>query len=182
EAEFPPVFAGRGRGRQSLRRLLRHRRRILAACLALAAAGTALTAARTQQPTGGSAAGSSTVAARPAGQRSPDPSSPPEPGSGSRRVSAPVRIADPAAVELLRTGDRVDVIAAGAVPETSGGSPVQARLVARHALVERVPQRVDDQVSASSARGALIVLSVPRRTATMLAGASAVSPLAVTLC
>jgi hypothetical protein len=85
-------------------------------------------------------------------------------------VTAPVRIADAATARLLRTGDRVDVIAAD-----SGGD---ARVVARGARVTDVPgggEGVDGG-------GALVVLSLPRSTAARVAGAGATSRLAVTLC
>lgn len=96
-------------------------------------------------------------------------------------VAAPVRIADEAAVRLLRPGDRVDVIAA------EEGETV--RVVASGARVTKVPL----VTSASAAMepggdfgegqgGALVVLSVPRETAARLAGAGATSRLAVTLC
>ncbi|MEW1722534.1 hypothetical protein, partial [Streptomyces sp. NPDC093109] len=86
-------------------------------------------------------------------------------------VSAPVRIADAATVRLLRRGDRVDVIA-GAEGES------EARVVAEGARVSEIP-RVREGLTDG---GALIVLSVPRATAVALAGASATSRLAVTLC
>jgi hypothetical protein len=86
-------------------------------------------------------------------------------------VTAPVRIADGATVRLLRAGDRVDVIAA----EQSAGD---ARVVARGARVAKVPESLDSVAEG----GALVVLSVPRGTATRLAGAGATSRLAVTLC
>jgi hypothetical protein len=95
-------------------------------------------------------------------------------------VTAPVRIADAATVELLRPGDRVDVIAA------DGGG--EARVVAAGARVLRVPPlegsrewgRAPDVDRTES--GALLVLSVPRPTAARLAGAGTNSRLAVTLC
>ncbi|CAL9472795.1 hypothetical protein SUDANB96_02892 [Streptomyces sp. enrichment culture] len=89
-------------------------------------------------------------------------------------VTAPVRIADGATVRLLRPGDRVDVIAA---QETALGG--EARVVARGALVRRVPELDAETEGAES--GALVVLSVPRDTAARLAGASTTARLAVTL-
>jgi hypothetical protein len=83
-------------------------------------------------------------------------------------VTAPVRIADPATVRLLRPGDRVDVIAA------DGGG--EARVVAAGARVTQVPD------AGPTENGALLVLSVPRSTAARLAGAGATARLAVTLC
>ncbi|MFE9838572.1 hypothetical protein ACFYP4_26035 [Streptomyces sp. NPDC005551] len=84
------------------------------------------------------------------------------------RVTAPVRIADGATVRLLRPGDRVDVVAAD-----SGG---RARVVAAGARVTEVPD------AEATEAGALVVLSVPRATATRLAGAGTTDRLAVTLC
>jgi len=89
-----------------------------------------------------------------------------------------VRIADAEAVRLLRAGDRVDVIAAPVLnsPAGEGGSAV--RVVARSARVAEVPRPGETRPDG----GALIVLSVPRATATELAGAGITSQLAVTLC
>ncbi|MFJ8937097.1 hypothetical protein ACIRL0_15515 [Streptomyces sp. NPDC102365] len=153
---FAPVRV-RG-GRYRLRRLVRCRRRALAAGLAVTAAALV-------------AAGPREVAARGAG--------PPRPVVDSVRerrpvemVTAPVRIADGATVRLLRPGDRVDVVAA----EQSGAG--DAQVVARGARVTKVPESSDSV----SEGGALVVLSVPRRTAARLAGAGVTSRLAVTLC
>jgi hypothetical protein len=181
-ADFPPVFAGRGRGTPRLRRVLHSRRRLLAAGLAVAATGATVTAARVA-PSGAAAhpaASPSTAARRSAAEAR---------GRSGRTVSAPVRIADPAVVELLRPGDRVDVIAAAGSPGGSG--PGEAKVLARGALVERVPESAPARDAghrpepglgpADSRAGALIVLRVSRSTATELAGSSAASPLAVTL-
>jgi Flp pilus assembly protein CpaB len=92
-------------------------------------------------------------------------------------VTAPVRIADGATVRLLRPGDRVDVVAA-AESAVGGGD---AQVVARGARVTKVPESPDGTDSVTEG-GALVVLSVPRTTATRLAGAGATSRLAVTLC
>jgi hypothetical protein len=90
-------------------------------------------------------------------------------------VRAPVRIADPAAVALLRPGVRVDVFASGRV--LAAGAGVIA--------VPSAPDRAGSAPAASesgSLGGALIVLAVPRRTAAALSGAAATSPLGVALC
>jgi hypothetical protein len=91
-------------------------------------------------------------------------------------VRAPVRIADAAAVRLLRPGDRVDVLAG-------------ARVVARSAPVVGVPDAAaaDEATGGGPADGgdgggALIVLAVPRPTAAALSGAAVSSPLGVALC
>lgn len=162
--EVPHFAPVRLRGmRYGVRRLIRHRRRAVAAGLAVTAAALV-------------AAGPGDAAEHDTGP----------PGTGTRpvigsvrdrprpveMVTAPVRIADGATVRLLRPGDRVDVVAA----EPSGAG--DARVVARGARVTKVPE-VPDSVAEG---GGLVVLAVPRRTATRLAGAGAVSRLAVTLC
>ncbi len=153
---FAPVRV-RG-GRYRLRRFVRHRGRAVAVGLAVTAA--ALVAAGPRDFEG--ARGHPDADAHPTAAES----------VRARRavemVRAPVRIADGATVRLLRPGDRVDVIAA------DGGGV--ARVVAAGARVTRLPD-VDPTES-----GALLVLSVPRTTATRLAGAGATSRLAVTLC
>ncbi|MFF4131920.1 hypothetical protein ACFY1B_10330 [Streptomyces mirabilis] len=168
--QFAPVHV-RG-GRYGLRRLTRHKRRAVAAGLAVTAA--ALVAAGPGDA--GRARGHpatappSTSASAP---MSPSPSSPSATASVRGRdavetVAAPVRIADAATVRLLRPGDRVDVIAA------DGGS--EGRVVAAGARVAEVPDY------AATESGALVVLSVPRATAARLAGAGTTARLAVTLC
>ncbi|MGW3283401.1 hypothetical protein ACWDR3_02005 [Streptomyces sp. NPDC001002] len=151
---FAPVRV-RG-GRYQLRRLVRHRRRALAAGLAVTAA--ALVAAGPQN----------TDRAR--GHPAADPV---RHHRAVEMVAAPVRITDGATVRLLRPGDRVDVIAAR---ETATGG--DARVVARGARVTKVPEPLDSSVDS----GALVVLSVPRSLAARLAGAGATARLAVTLC
>ncbi|MET7385355.1 hypothetical protein AB0885_22875 [Streptomyces sp. NPDC005534] len=152
---FAPVHV-RG-GRYRLRRLVRHRRRAIAAGLAMTAA--ALVAAGPQDAEGARGHPAPTPAAGVA---------PTAAGSGPvRTVTAPVRIADGATVGLLHPGDRVDVVAAD-----SGGA---VRVVATGARVTEVPD-----VGATET-GALVVLAVPRSTAVRLAGAGTTSRLAVTL-
>lgn len=152
---FAPVRV-RG-GRYRIGRLVRHRRRAVAAGLAVTAA--ALVAA----------AGPGTGTERARGHPVAEPV---RKHRAVETVSAPVRIADGATVRLLRPGDRVDVIAAQ--ESATGGD---ARVVARGARVARVPEAL----SGESAGGALVVLSVPRATAARLAGASTTARLAVTL-
>ncbi|MFF4726559.1 hypothetical protein ACFY3M_14625 [Streptomyces mirabilis] len=168
--QFAPVHV-RG-GRYGLRRLTRHKRRAVAAGLAVTAA--ALVAAGPGDA--GRARGHPTAAPPSASASSPMSSSPSSPsatasvrGRGAvETVAAPVRIADAATVRLLRPGDRVDVIAA------DGGG--EGRVVAAGARVAEVPD------FAATETGALVVLSVPRATAARLAGAGTTARLAVTLC
>ncbi|MFB7085501.1 hypothetical protein [Streptomyces sp. NPDC056296] len=174
---FAPVRV-RGGG-HLLHRLVRHRRRAVAAGLAVTAA--ALVAAG---PHPGVDA-QDTQRARGHPVTEPERQTEPErerararareaAGSrhGARLVTAPVRIADAATVRLLGPGDRVDVVAAG-----DGGAD-DASVIARGALVAEVPEPMDG----TAAGGALVVVSVPRATAHRLVGASALSRLAVTLC
>ncbi|MEU7056780.1 hypothetical protein [Streptomyces sp. NPDC046197] len=160
---FAPVRVRGGRGR--LRRLLRHRKRAVAAGLAVTAAALVAAGPRDapDAPRGGRARGHPPTA---------DPARERHGTDGVDLVTAPVRIADAATVRLLRPGDRVDVIAAQD-PAVGG----EARVVARGARVTKVPEAVDD----TAGSGALVALSVPRSTAARLAGASATARLAVTL-
>ncbi|MFE0452016.1 hypothetical protein ACFW2D_12100 [Streptomyces sp. NPDC058914] len=129
--QFAPVRV-RG-GRYQLRRLVRSRRRALALGLAVTAAALV-------------AAGPGDAAGRARGHPAGDghvrgPSSTGDPvrrRPTAEAVEAPVRIADAATVRLLRPGDRVDVIAA---EQTAAGG--DARVVARKALVTRVPEPLD---------------------------------------
>ncbi|WP_282692960.1 hypothetical protein [Streptomyces sp. CC208A] len=157
--DFPPLRVRGARFRPRLRRAP-------GALLVLTAAALALTAALPAPP-GRYDPGARPVSAPAA--RAPAP---------VRLVSAPVRIADAEAVRLLRAGDRVDVIAAPTTgsPLGGGGSPV--RVVARAARVADVPRPYEARPDG----GALIVLAVPRATATALAGAGVTSQLAVTVC
>ncbi|MFE4055734.1 hypothetical protein ACFXP3_05390 [Streptomyces sp. NPDC059096] len=156
------------------------RRRATAAGLAVTAAALAATGA------GGAVGGVSGADTRAEAAAGALTSAPPLRRHGAlprpvRMVSAPVRIADAATVRLLRRGDRVDVIASAAQPPGTAGigeSGPEARVVVSGARVADVPRVTE--ISADG--GALIVLSVPRATATALAGASATSRLAVTLC
>ncbi|MEU2762271.1 hypothetical protein AB0935_12295 [Streptomyces sp. NPDC007027] len=145
---FGPLHVRAG-GAERLRRMLRRQRRAAAAGLALA--GAALATTGLSSADGGAG----------------PPDDPPGAGrSPVRLVSAPVRIADPETVRLLRPGDRVDVIAVGG----AGGG--EARVVARGARVAEVPRT-------STGTGALVVLSVERPTATALLGAGTSGRLAV---
>ncbi|WP_369696775.1 hypothetical protein [Streptomyces sp. XD-27] len=155
-----------------------------AAVLAVAAAALAVAAPRgdgaardgaERVTASGAAPGRQVAVGDPSGPRRPRPER--RPGDV---VAAPVRIADAAAARLLRPGDRVDVLAAA-------GS--KATVIARGARVAKVPGSprsaagevtLDDEATGGS-DGALVVLTVPRTTATALAGASVTSRLAVTL-
>ncbi|MFE2299653.1 hypothetical protein ACFXAW_15795 [Streptomyces sp. NPDC059445] len=159
--QFAPVRVRGGRFRPRLRPFARHRRRAVAAGLAmtaaaLVAAGPGGTGRARGHPASTPSASASTTV--PPSVRGPGP---------VETVRAPVRIADGDAARLLRPGDRVDVVAAD-----EGGD---VRVVAAGARVSGVPDAV------TTGTGALVVLSVPRATAVRLAGAGTTSRLAVTL-
>ncbi|MGW5407663.1 RcpC/CpaB family pilus assembly protein [Streptomyces spiralis] len=173
---FAPVRV-RG-GRCGLRRLVRHRRRAMAAGLAVTAAALVAAGPRaaSDPPRGGPARGHPV---RAAGTSSNGPGT--RCADAGRTVTVPVRLADAATVRLLRPGDRVDVIAAED-PAVGG----RARVVARGARVARVPEPVTEGAAAGEGGnggggGALVALAVPRSAAARLAGASATARLAVTL-
>ncbi|WP_442818932.1 RcpC/CpaB family pilus assembly protein [Streptomyces sp. NBC_01235] len=178
---FAPVRV-RG-GRYRLQRLVRSRRRALAIGLAVTAAALVAAGPQIGDPARGHpVAGAGGEASRGSHARAQTSVRAPVPGPRAvDKVTAPVRIADAATVRLLRPGDRVDVIAAEQ-PALGGGGGVggEARVVARGALVTKVPEPLDTPGSAADG-GALVVLSVPRSTAARLAGASATARLAVTL-
>ncbi|WHM38295.1 hypothetical protein [Streptomyces sp. BPTC-684] len=167
---FPPL---RVRGsRHRLRRAVRRRRRAMAAGLAVAAAALAAVGARAPGRTDPGHTDPGSAAATSAGTQQRSAASRPA-RKAVDVVSAPVRIADAETVRLLRPGDRVDVIAAADPPS---GGPGAAHLVASDVRVTDVPRPREP----SSDEGALVVLSVPRATATTLAGAGATSRLVVT--
>ncbi len=68
------------------------------------------------------------------------------------RVAVPVRLPDPAAVALLRTGDRVDLLAA----DPASG---RALTVARTALVVSVPHD-EEAVASQGQAGRVVVLAI----------------------
>jgi Flp pilus assembly protein CpaB len=82
-------------------------------------------------------------------------------------VAAPVRLADAGVAGLVRTGDRVDVLA------TAPGAP-EAAVVAGRALVLAASSAPDDP-------GGVLVLAVDPATAARLAAATTTSTLTVSL-
>ncbi|MFF3954611.1 RcpC/CpaB family pilus assembly protein [Streptomyces sp. NPDC001890] len=176
----------RGGSGHRLRRALWRQRRALAAGLALTAAALAATGL------GGGGAGAGGDAAYGAGAGRTTGALPERARRPARLVSAPVRIADAGTVRLLRPGDHVDVIAAGdagaGAAEAGHGAGAGVRVLAKGARVAEVPHSEADGFEGSGGsegfteNGALIVLAVPRETATALAGAGISSQLAVTLC
>ncbi|MFG3529657.1 RcpC/CpaB family pilus assembly protein [Streptomyces sp. NPDC047917] len=181
---FEPLRVHGGGGHR-LRRALWRQRRALAAGLALTAAALAATGL------GGGGTDTGGDAAYGAGAGGAAGAAPERVRRAARLVSAPVRIADAGTVRLLRPGDHVDVIAAG---EVRGGTGAGARVLAKGARVTEVPHTAANGAAGfedsdgfrgaddSAQNGALIVLAVPRETATALAGAGISSQLAVILC
>jgi pilus assembly protein CpaB len=92
------------------------------------------------------------------------------------QVAAPVRLADLAVAALVRTGDRVDVLATQ--PDAD-----RAELVAEGALVLAATGPAQDPTSGSSAdpTAGLLLVAVDGATAARLAAAAASSTLTVTL-
>ncbi|MEU6575466.1 hypothetical protein [Streptomyces sp. NPDC046805] len=167
---FTPVRV-RG-GRYPLQRLVRHRRRAVAAGLAVTAAALVAAGPRVTTDPHHSEGGRS-EGVRGEGARGHPTAVPVRRHGAADMVTAPVRIADAATVRLLRPGDRVDVIAAE--DPAAGGD---ARVIARGVRVTKLPEPLDG----AAEQGALVVLAVPRSTAARLVGASATARLAVTLC
>lgn len=95
---------------------------------------------------------------------------------GTGLLADPVRIADPAAVALLRPGDRITVFAA------TGRASLDAEVVVADAAVVTVPQS-DRPVSSASVEpaGAVVVLAVSTDQAAALTGAAARAPLTIAL-
>lgn len=91
-------------------------------------------------------------------------------GYGPGRVAAPVRIADPASVSLLRPGDVVDVLAAGA--QAQGTAASAARLVASAVRVVTIPPVARSPLGAAEVDGALLVVVTTSETAARLAAAA----------
>lgn len=87
-------------------------------------------------------------------------------------VAAPVRITDRAAVQLLRVGDRVDLVAS-----SPDGGP--ATTVASDAAVVALPKARGEDGSFTA--GALVVVAVPRDRALVLLQASVSSVVSVLL-
>jgi pilus assembly protein CpaB len=114
-------------------------------------------------------------------------------GRPSGDVAAPVRIADGAAADLLRTGDLVDVLQASGEPGPAGSvvaglkpatSVPRARTVVRRATVLARPASAGAGgllPEADPSVGGLVVLAVDEHEAAALAEAAALGPLSLVL-
>lgn len=89
-------------------------------------------------------------------------------------VGAPVRIADAAAVALLRAGDRVDVLGASDTQQV-------AAVLAGNVLVVSVPDQAEAAANTGLDAGALVVLATTPETSQRLAQAAIASRLSVVL-
>ncbi len=95
-------------------------------------------------------------------------------------VVAPLRLADEEVADLLRVGDRVDVIAAGSAGST--GTADKARVLARDLLVVGLPRRGDDgTVGSGGLDGPLVLVEVDLATATALSEVAGDGRLSVVL-
>jgi Flp pilus assembly protein CpaB len=96
---------------------------------------------------------------------------------GPGLVAAPVRIADADSAGLLRPGDVVDVLAAGAPGDGVTGGP--ARLVASAVRVVTIPRPTGRAFVPATGDGSLVVLATSSTTAARLAGAAVTERLSV---
>lgn len=99
------------------------------------------------------------------------------PGTGDPESSTvPVRLADAGVAELLRPGQRVDVVAAAEAGR-------EASVLASAAVVAAVgaPDTAEPRAARAGSKGPLVLLSLPAAIATRVAATSLERPLAVTL-
>ncbi|MFC7326655.1 SAF domain-containing protein [Marinactinospora rubrisoli] len=104
---------------------------------------------------------------------------PPAAPYGAGMVAAPVRVADPGAVALLRPGSRVDVLAAAQDPLAAefGAAAAPAELVVRDRPVIAVP----GAEPADGESGALLLLAVTEEESRTLAGRAVADRLSITI-
>jgi pilus assembly protein CpaB len=96
-------------------------------------------------------------------------------GLGDGLVATPVRVADAGTAGLVRPGDRVDVLATPAGPDTAGDP---TRVVAADVVVVAVPGAAD---GGDFVDGALLVFATTPAEAASLAGAAITDRLSLTL-
>ncbi|HEU4911824.1 MAG TPA: Flp pilus assembly protein CpaB [Actinomycetes bacterium] len=97
-------------------------------------------------------------------------------GLGPGLVAVPVRVADADEVRLVRPGDLVDVLAAGA-----DGAGSSARLVASAVRVLTAPRTAANRFGGELGSGGLVVLATTSQTAARLAGAAVTERLSLIL-
>ena len=99
---------------------------------------------------------------------------------GAGVVAVPVRIADAGSLAYVRVGDRIDLIAAGTVPDTGGGSGGAAG--ATSIVASGVPVlAVAPADSTETGEGGLLVVATTSATARAIAGAAITSRVSVAL-
>src|SRR5690606_1171995 len=89
---------------------------------------------------------------------------------GDDLVAAPVRIADPGSVQLLKVGDRVDVLAVPTAFEPASATTPEATSDPAFAVAEAAPViAIPEPDATGSFDGALVVLAVSSEVAAELA-------------
>ncbi|MFC4553999.1 Flp pilus assembly protein CpaB [Georgenia faecalis] len=101
-------------------------------------------------------------------------------GAPPGTVVVPVRLADAAVAQLLRPGDRVDLLAA---TSDAAGSPGAAQVVAERALVlaQQAPAAAGGLLGTSEVSAPLVFVALAPERVTEVVGASAWAPLRVVL-
>lgn len=100
--------------------------------------------------------------------------------SATEVVAVPVRLADAEAARLLKAGDRVDVLAADAGPNSGGDA---ARVAARGVRVLAVPAPTGERGLGATqfSEGALVVIATSPEVAAVLARSAVTARLSVTI-
>lgn len=102
------------------------------------------------------------------------------PGSGDPESSTvPVRLADAGVAELLRPGQRVDVVAAAEAGRE--GSVLASMAVVAAVGVEGGGQDIEPKGGRTGSKGPLVLLALPSEVATRVAATSLERPVTVTL-
>ncbi|MGH3622052.1 MAG: SAF domain-containing protein [Sciscionella sp.] len=101
-------------------------------------------------------------------------------GAAADAVSVGVRLADPAVAELLRPGAHVDVVAAAPEVVGNGATEPPDSVLAVDAVVVTV-RRVGSAQPGDEQRDRMVVLALPRDTATRVAASALRQPVTVTL-
>ncbi|TDQ44260.1 Flp pilus assembly protein CpaB [Actinorugispora endophytica] len=103
---------------------------------------------------------------------------PPAAGHGAGLVAAPVRVADPDAVALLRPGSRIDVLAAAGDPLSTGYAEAPP---ARTVVTDRPVIAVPSAAPGTAEPGALVLIAVTEEEARTLAGHAPAGRLSITI-
>ncbi len=92
--------------------------------------------------------------------------------AGPDARAVPLQLADGAVLDLVRAGDVVDIVAA-----PTGGSEAQPRVIATGAVVVSVP----DREKSAASRDRVVLVALPAATANIVAGATLVQTITLTL-